>query len=112
MVASRSVILSGMGSFVCKIGAKRRTLDYLAMKRLFQMNWFGIAGIVFSLAFQIYVRAPLGPQHSVYIDVAFVGIMTCAIPAALIAAWRGSKLWLLSLVGPLSGWMLVLSVRV
>jgi hypothetical protein len=82
------------------------------MKRLFQMNWFGIAGIVFSLAFQIYVRAPLGPQHSVYIDVAFVGIMTCAIPAALIAAWRGSKLWLLSLVGPLSGWMLVLSVRV
>jgi hypothetical protein len=82
------------------------------MNRRFQMNWFGIASIVFSLAFQIYVHAPLSPRHSVYIDVAFVGIMSCAVPAALIAAWRGSKLWLLSLLGPLSGWMLVLSVRV
>jgi hypothetical protein len=101
-----------MGRFVCKIGAKRRTLNYLAMKRLLQMSWFGIAGIVFSLAFQIYVRAPLGQRHSIYIEVAFVGIMTCAVPAAVIAAWRGSKLWLLSLLGPLAGWMLVLSARV
>jgi hypothetical protein len=82
------------------------------MKQRFQMNWFGIASIVFSLAFQIYVRAPLGPEHSIYIDVAFVGIMICAVPAAVIAAWRGSKLWLLSLLGPLSGWRLVLSARV
>jgi hypothetical protein len=82
------------------------------MERRFQLNWFGIASIVFSVAFQIYVRAPLGPHHSIYIDVAFVGIMTCAVPAALIAAWRGSKLWLLSMLGPLSGWMLVLSARV
>ena len=82
------------------------------MKQMFEMNWFGIASIVFSLAFQIYVRAPLGPQHSIYIDVAFVGIMTCAVPAALIAAWRESKLWLLSLLGPLAGWMLVLTASV
>jgi len=82
------------------------------MKQMFEMNWFGIASIVFSLVFQIYVRAPLRPQHSVYIDVAFVGVMTCAVPAALIAAWRGSKLWLLSLLGPLAGWMLVLTAGV
>jgi hypothetical protein len=99
------------GILSCKIKAKKRTLNHLGMKRLFQMNWFGIASIASPLAFQIYVRAPLGQRHSIYIDVAFVGIMTCAIPAALIAAWRGSKLWLLSLLGPLSGWMLVLSAR-
>ena len=87
-----TAIVSGRGAFVCKIGDKKRTLNYLAMKRLFQVNWFGIASIVFSQTFQIYVRAPLGPRYSVYIDVAFVGIMSCAVPAALIAAWRGSKL--------------------
>jgi hypothetical protein len=91
----------------------RRERDWdCGMKQMFKMNWFGIASIVSSLAFQIYVRTPPGPQHSIYVDVAFVGIMTCAVPAALIAAWRGSKLWLLSLLGPLSGWMLVLSARV
>jgi hypothetical protein len=79
---------------------------------MFEMNWFGLASIVFSLAFQIYVRVPPIPQHSIYIDVAFVGIMTCAVPAGVIAAWRGSKLWLLSLLGPLWGWMLVLSAGV
>ena len=112
MAHESKVILPGMRCFVCNIKAKKRTLNHLGMKRLLQMNWFGIASIVFSLAFQIYVRAPLGQRHSIYIDVAFVGIMTCAIPAALIAAWRGSKLWLLSLFGPVSGWMLVLSARV
>ncbi len=81
------------------------------MKQPLQMNWFGIASVVFWLAFWIYAHAPLGP-HSIYTDVGFVGVMTCAIPAAFIAAWRSSKFWLLSLLGPLSGWMLVLSARV
>ena len=76
----------------------------------FQMNWFGVISVVFSLIFWIYVHIPPRPLHSIYIDVAFVGIMSCAIPAAIIAAWRGSKLWLIALLGPLSGWMLLLSL--
>jgi len=77
---------------------------------LLPINWFGLASIVFSVAFWIYVHLPL-PPHSIYMDVAFVGIMSCALPTALIAAWRGSKLWLIALVGPLSGWMFVLSLK-
>jgi hypothetical protein len=96
-----------MRGFVCKI-AGRQWVRHEANVR---DDWFGIASIVFSLAFWIYAHSPRGP-HSIYSDVAFVGIMTCAVPAALIAAWRGSKLWLLSLLGPLSGWMLVLSAKV
>jgi hypothetical protein len=78
----------------------------------FQANWFGITSIIFSLAFWIYAHAPLPHQHSVYIDAALVGIMSCAIPTALIAAWRGSKWWLLALLGPLLGWVLILTASV
>ena len=80
------------------------------MKRHFTLprNWFGIASVLFTLAFWTYVNLPFA-AHSQRLNVAFLGILSCGIPAALIAARRGSKLWLISLLGPLSGWMLVLT---
>jgi hypothetical protein len=74
------------------------------------VNWFGIASVLCTVAFWIYVDSP-HPRYSVYLDVAFVGILSCSVPASLIAAWRGSKLWLITLLGPLSGWMLIWSFR-
>ena len=72
------------------------------------VNWFGVASVVFTLAFWIYVDSPhMGTRYSIYVDVAFVGILSCSVPASLIAAWRGSKFWLIALLGPLSGWMLI-----
>jgi hypothetical protein len=44
-----------------------------------------MASVAFSLAFWVYFHLIL-PPHSIYIDVAFVGVLGCGIPAALIAA--------------------------
>jgi hypothetical protein len=77
----------------------------------YQVNWFGISSVLCTLSFWIYAHAQPVPLHSIYIDVASIGIMTCAIPAALIAAWRGSRWWLAALLGPLVGWMFLLSLR-
>ncbi|HSZ60540.1 MAG TPA: hypothetical protein VK828_02005 [Terriglobales bacterium] len=80
------------------------------MKRVscLEVNSFGIASVVFTLAFWVYVNLPFH-QHSQHLAVLFLGILSCGIPASLIAAWRGSKLWLIALLGPLSGWLLVLT---
>jgi hypothetical protein len=72
------------------------------------VSWFGIASVAFTLAFWIYVNLPFA-AHSQRLSVVFLGILSCGIPASLIAAWRGSKLWLIALLGPLSGWLLVLT---
>jgi hypothetical protein len=64
--------------------------------------------VLFTLARWTYVNLPF-EAHSRGLSVAFLGILSCGIPSALIAARRGSKLWLISLLGPLSGWMLVLT---
>jgi hypothetical protein len=80
------------------------------MKQLSSLpvNLFGVASVAFTLAFWIYVNLPFR-LHSYHLDVACLVILSCGILAALIAAWRGSKLWLIALLGPLSGWLLVLT---
>jgi len=74
-----------------------------------RLNWFGIASILSTLAFRLYAFRSHG-NFSVYLDVAFVGILTLGIPASALAAWRGSKLWLITLLGPLWGWLFILTL--
>jgi hypothetical protein len=80
------------------------------MKQLssLQVNLFGVGSVVFTLAFWVYVGLPF-PRHSYYLNWVFLFFLSCGVPAALIAAWRGSRLWLIALIGPLSGWLLVLT---
>jgi hypothetical protein len=72
-------------------------------------NWFGIASVVFTLAFWIYIASPSAGRspYLKYMNVISLGILTLAIPASIVAARRGSKLWLISLLGPLSTLFLV-----
>jgi hypothetical protein len=66
------------------------------------------------VAFWIYAHLSLthySIYRPIYMRVAF-GILLCGIPTALIATWRGSKLWLIAVLGPLWGWMLLSYIRV
>jgi hypothetical protein len=92
------------------VGLLEQQTAGLVMKHLssFSAHLFGVASLAFTLAFWIYVNLGF-PRHSYHLDVASVVILSCGIPASLIAAWRGSKLWLIALLGPLSGWILILT---
>jgi hypothetical protein len=77
-------------------------------------NQFGITSILLSLAFWVYVYLPRDAANPHRFDVRVeipLAALARALLTALIAAIRGSKWWLLALVGPVFGGMLILSLR-
>ncbi|MFZ1972029.1 MAG: hypothetical protein WAU89_04240 [Candidatus Acidiferrales bacterium] len=75
-------------------------------------NKLGIASVFFYGLFRIYALSSFGPNTfmgGVYVQFGLVvGLLVGATIAAIIAAILGSKWWLLALMGPLMGVMLIL----
>ena len=73
-------------------------------------NQFGIASLVLSVAFWAYVYTAKDVPSASNI-VGLVAALGGAFIAALIAAVRGSKWWLLALLSPLYAVVFLLSLR-
>jgi hypothetical protein len=69
------------------------------------VNWSGVTSVVSTLAFWAYIALRL-PPYSYNLNWVYLGILACGTIATILAARRGSKLWLISLVGQLPGWIL------
>jgi hypothetical protein len=78
-----------------------------------RLNQFGIASVALSALFWFYVRLRFGPNaftQSPHVEfVLWPGILIAAAIAAAVATLRGTKWWLLALLGPLPGAALILS---
>jgi len=76
-------------------------------------NYLGIISIVLTAVFQTYASSRVGPNaftQSVYmIYLILPGILVGAALMAIAAAFWGSKWWLLALLGPASGALLLLT---
>ena len=76
----------------------------------------GLASVVLSACFWFYVHSTFGPNaftRSPYVTfVLLPAILVAATAAAIAAALRGSKWWLLALIGPLVGTLLMLTASV
>jgi hypothetical protein len=76
-------------------------------------NQLGIVSASLSIVFQIYVGSGFGPNaftESPYVEfVLLPGVLVAATITAIVAALRGTKWWLLALIGPLTGAILLLT---
>ena len=79
-------------------------------------NQLGIVSVLLSILFWFYVRSGFGPNvftKSPYVEfVLLPGILVGATIAAIVAAMLGTKWWLVALIGPLAGAMLLMSAGV
>jgi hypothetical protein len=79
-------------------------------------NQLGIFSVLLSILFWFYVRSGFGPNaftQSPYVwFVLLPGVLVVAAIAAIVAALRGTKWWLVALIGPLTGAMLLLGAGV
>ena len=79
-------------------------------------NQLGIFSVLLSVLFWFYVRSGFGPNaftKSLYVwFVLLPGVLIAAAIAAIVAALRGTKWWLVALIGPLAGAMLLLGAGV
>jgi hypothetical protein len=73
-------------------------------------NGIGLSSIVFSLMPWIWMRVVTGLE-SPYDIIGVIGALGLAFILAILAASIGSRWWLLALLGPLWGVMLLLSLR-
>ena len=77
---------------------------------------FGIASVVLSLAFWIYAESGIGPNaftESPYVSYLFLpGLLVIAALLSLAAAIWGTKLWLIAMIGPVAGALLLFTARV
>jgi hypothetical protein len=77
-------------------------------------NAFGIASILLSLGYWVYMYIPTDWPHEGRFEVSLVGLVTIlcsALVTALIAGLRGSRWWFLAAAGPICGAMFLLSLR-
>lgn len=76
----------------------------------------GLVSVVLSACFWLYTHSTFGPNaftRSPYVTfVLLPAILVAATAAAIAAALRGSKWWLLALIGPLVGTLLMLTASV
>jgi hypothetical protein len=84
-----------------------------AMRNLRRGNQVGIASLVLTLLFWVYVYSGIGTdsfRHNPYvIFVVLPGTLVLTTLLSILAAFVGSKWWLVVLVGPAFGAMLLLS---
>jgi hypothetical protein len=78
-----------------------------------RLDQFRIASVALSALFWFYVRLGFGPNvftQSPHVEfVLWPGILIAAAIVAVVATLKGTKWWLLALLGPLSGAVLILS---
>jgi len=77
-------------------------------------NAFGIASVVLSFGYWVYMYIPTDWPHPGRYEVSLVGLvaMLCAsLATAVIAGLRGSRWWFLAVAGPVCGAMFLLSLR-
>lgn len=78
-------------------------------------NQFGIGSVSLSALFWSYVRLGFGPNaftQSPYVEFVLLwGVVIAAAIAAVVAALKSTEWWLLALLGPFWGAMLLLGAR-
>jgi hypothetical protein len=88
----------------------------MLMKNKRRGDQLGIVSLVLTVAFWIYVKSGIGPNaftRSPYVlYVLLPGMLVVAALVAAGAAFQGSKWWLLALVGPASGALLLFTASV
>jgi hypothetical protein len=72
-------------------------------------NLCGVASIAIMCAFWICMRYVPAPHNVYLIFVGIPAVVLLALALAIVAAVRGSRWWLLSIVLPLSGIVAILS---
>jgi hypothetical protein len=86
------------------------------MKKEQRGNLLGLSSVILTLAFWIYAHSSIGPNafsRSPYVNyILLPGMLVVAALVAIAAAFQGSKWWLLALVGPASGALLLFTASV
>jgi hypothetical protein len=86
------------------------------MRRRRRGNQLGVIGLILTVAFWAYAESSIHPtaftQSPYMLYTLLPGLLIAAAILSIVAATSASKWWLLALLGPASGALLLLTARV